>query len=64
MPRLEDDHVPFQKRKVPILHVIPIPFPKTWHTKADNLENIDKPTTMALLLLFRAFLFEYFSLAA
>jgi glutaminyl-peptide cyclotransferase len=46
------------------LHVIPVPFPRTWHTKADNLDNIDQPTTMALLLLFRAFLFEYFSLAA
>lgn len=29
---IEDDHIPFVKRGVSILHVIPTPFPKVWHT--------------------------------
>ena len=30
--RVEDDHMPFLKRGVDILHVIANPFPKVWHT--------------------------------
>lgn len=30
--QIEDDHVPFITRGVSVLHVIPIPFPKVWHT--------------------------------
>ncbi|RUP52359.1 hypothetical protein BC936DRAFT_145885, partial [Jimgerdemannia flammicorona] len=29
---IDDDHVPFLIRGVPILHIIPVPFPKMWHT--------------------------------
>ncbi|KAG0311433.1 hypothetical protein BGZ99_010173, partial [Dissophora globulifera] len=29
---IEDDHVPFLLRGVPILHIIPTPFPAVWHT--------------------------------
>lgn len=29
---IEDDHVPFLRRGVPILHLIATPFPKVWHT--------------------------------
>ncbi|KAK5985541.1 Glutaminyl-peptide cyclotransferase [Trichostrongylus colubriformis] len=31
-----DDHLPFMKRGVPILHLIPRPFPRVWHTAEDN----------------------------
>jgi glutaminyl-peptide cyclotransferase len=29
---IEDDHVPFLRHGVPILHVIANPFPRVWHT--------------------------------
>lgn len=29
--RISDDHVPFLERGVPIVHVIPWPFPRVWH---------------------------------
>ncbi|KAI0193511.1 glutaminyl-peptide cyclotransferase [Astrocystis sublimbata] len=38
---IADDHVPFMKRGVPILHVIPMPFPPTWHTMEDDAEHLD-----------------------
>lgn len=28
---IEDDHIPFMQRGVPILHLIPSPFPEQWH---------------------------------
>jgi hypothetical protein len=28
---VDDDHRPFLQRGVPILHLIPLPFPKVWH---------------------------------
>lgn len=30
--RIEDDHLPFMRLGVPILHVIATPFPRVWHT--------------------------------
>uniref|UniRef100_A0A7S1HXI9 Peptidase M28 domain-containing protein n=1 Tax=Eutreptiella gymnastica TaxID=73025 RepID=A0A7S1HXI9_9EUGL len=33
---IEDDHTPFLERGVPILHIIPWPFPKEWHTAGDD----------------------------
>lgn len=32
MGYIDDDHVPFLQRGVPILHVITSPFPQVWHT--------------------------------
>ena len=29
---IEDDHIPFLRLGVPILHVISNPFPRVWHT--------------------------------
>jgi glutaminyl-peptide cyclotransferase len=29
---IEDDHLPFLERNVPVLHLISVPFPKVWHT--------------------------------
>ena len=28
---IEDDHIPFKRRGVPILHLIAYPFPREWH---------------------------------
>lgn len=38
---IEDDHVPFKKRGVPCLHLLPLPFPSTWHTEKDDFESLD-----------------------
>ncbi|KAI1421311.1 glutaminyl-peptide cyclotransferase [Xylaria sp. FL1777] len=38
---IADDHVPFMVRGVPILHVIPTPFPPTWHTMEDDVDHLD-----------------------
>ncbi|KAI1342847.1 glutaminyl-peptide cyclotransferase [Xylariaceae sp. FL0016] len=38
---VQDDHVPFMVRGVNVLHIIPTPFPDTWHTMNDNAEHLD-----------------------
>lgn len=60
--RIEDDHLPFLERDVPILHVIPGPFPKVWHTSQDNRRNIDLDTIENLNKIFRVFVASYFYL--
>lgn len=41
---VEDDHIPFMHRGVPILHVIASPFPSVWHTMDDDGAHLDMPT--------------------
>ncbi|KAJ1372659.1 hypothetical protein KIN20_034865 [Parelaphostrongylus tenuis] len=41
---VEDDHIPFLKRGVPVLHLITVPFPKVWHTANDNPSVLHYPT--------------------
>jgi Zn-dependent M28 family amino/carboxypeptidase len=38
---IADDHVPFMMRGVSVLHVIPTPFPPTWHTMDDDADHLD-----------------------
>ncbi|XP_064484929.1 glutaminyl-peptide cyclotransferase-like isoform X2 [Ornithodoros turicata] len=59
---VEDDHIPFLKRGVPIVHLIPNPFPSVWHTLADNRENLHHPTIANLNKVFKVFVAEYLSL--
>ncbi|XP_034482049.1 glutaminyl-peptide cyclotransferase isoform X2 [Drosophila innubila] len=56
---VEDDHIPFLRRNVPILHLIPMPFPSVWHTQHDNESVIDYATTNNLALIIRLFTLEY-----
>jgi len=56
---VEDDHKPFLLRGVPILHLIPIPFPESWHKLGDNEASLDEDTIVNLLHVFRRFLKEY-----
>ncbi|XP_065883220.1 glutaminyl-peptide cyclotransferase-like isoform X2 [Dysidea avara] len=60
--RIEDDHIPFLKKGVPILHLIAYPFPSVWHKASDNLSALDKPTISNLRKIFIVFLHEYFYL--
>ncbi|XP_055916564.1 glutaminyl-peptide cyclotransferase isoform X2 [Eupeodes corollae] len=56
---IEDDHVPFLRLGVPIVHLIPIPFPNEWHTKDDDMSIIDYTTTENLNRILRIFVMEY-----
>ncbi|VDM04937.1 unnamed protein product [Schistocephalus solidus] len=59
MQGIEDDHIPFIDRGVPVLHLIPLPFPPQWHTLEDNLENVDMRTVRDLQLLVAGFVSRY-----
>ncbi|CAG2178056.1 unnamed protein product [Oppiella nova] len=59
---IEDDHIPFLNKGVPILHVIPTPFPEVWHKDSDNRQNIHSPTTNNLLKIFKIFVVQYLHL--
>ncbi|KAI7878767.1 hypothetical protein K492DRAFT_208763 [Lichtheimia hyalospora FSU 10163] len=59
---MSDDHIPFLRRGVDILHLIPHPFPKEWHNEMDNADCIDPPVVRNLARLFRGFVLEYLEL--
>ncbi|KAF9420579.1 hypothetical protein BGZ94_009091 [Podila epigama] len=59
---VEDDHIPFLHRGVPIFHVIPVPFPSVWHTLADDASAISQEVVTGWANIFRAFTVEYLSL--
>lgn len=56
---IEDDHIPFLRRNVPILHIIPVPFPEVWHKMDDNLEAVDLLSVENLNKILRIFVAEY-----
>ncbi|XP_054649804.1 glutaminyl-peptide cyclotransferase-like a [Dunckerocampus dactyliophorus] len=56
---VQDDHIPFLHRGVPVLHIIATPFPKFWHTLDDTEENIHRPTVENLTKIMAVFLAEY-----
>lgn len=60
---IEDDHIPFLIRDVPVLHLIPTPFPDCWHTSDDNRDAIDIHTVENLNKIIRVFVAEYLHLA-
>ncbi|XP_028920803.1 glutaminyl-peptide cyclotransferase-like protein [Ornithorhynchus anatinus] len=55
---VDDDHAPFLRRGVPVLHLIATPFPTVWHTPADTEENLDPPTVRNLSRILVVFLAE------
>jgi glutaminyl-peptide cyclotransferase len=56
---ISDDHLPFMKMGVPILHVIPSPFPHVWHTIQDDGEHLDMATTRDWAKIVTAFALEW-----
>lgn len=60
--RIEDDHLPFQKKGVPILHLITTPFPREWHTPKDNKDIIDMDSVYNMNLILKVFITEYLHL--
>jgi len=61
-PFVLDDHVPFMARGVDILHLIPIPFPRVWHTIEDDGEHLDTATTEDWATIVTAFAAEWMEL--
>lgn len=60
---IEDDHIPFANKGVPILHLIPVPFPHVWHTLEDDGDHLDIPTMYDLSLIMTCFVAEYMNLS-
>lgn len=48
-----DDHIPFAQAGVPILHLIPIPFPDVWHRITDDRTALDPDTCHDIALILR-----------
>ncbi|XP_042556452.1 glutaminyl-peptide cyclotransferase-like protein isoform X1 [Dipodomys spectabilis] len=59
---VEDDHIPFLRRGVPVVHLIATPFPTVWHTPADTEANLHPPTVHNLSRILAVFLAEYLGL--
>ncbi|XP_029426889.1 glutaminyl-peptide cyclotransferase-like protein [Rhinatrema bivittatum] len=59
---VQDDHIPFLQRGVPVLHFISTPFPRVWHTMDDTEENLHPPTIENLCKIVTIFLAEYLQL--
>ncbi|KAJ2968085.1 hypothetical protein NUW58_g10301 [Xylaria curta] len=59
---IADDHVPFMVRGVPILHVIPTPFPPTWHTMDDDADHLDPDSIGDWAKIITAFAAEWLEL--
>lgn len=59
---VQDDHIPFLQRGVPVLHFITTPFPSFWHTLDDTEENMHPPTVENLTKILAVFLAEYLGL--
>ncbi|KAI1433844.1 glutaminyl-peptide cyclotransferase [Xylaria sp. CBS 124048] len=59
---IADDHVPFMVRGVPILHLIPTPFPSTWHTLLDDADHLDSESIDDWAKILTAFVAEWLEL--
>ncbi|KZT09609.1 uncharacterized protein LAESUDRAFT_695278 [Laetiporus sulphureus 93-53] len=59
---IEDDHIPFLRAGVSVLHVIANPFPSVWHTLQDDATALDVPTMRRWNLILRVFMSEYLGL--
>ena len=60
--QVEDDHKPFLKRGVPVLHLIPYPFPAAWHTQGDDLNDINWDQVENLATITRCFAAHYLNI--
>ena len=56
--QIGDDHMPFLQRGTDILHVIPVPFPRVWHTMEDDASALDQSVVDDLARIFALFTAE------
>ncbi|TBU43612.1 hypothetical protein BD309DRAFT_990869 [Dichomitus squalens] len=59
---IEDDHIPFLRLGVDVLHIIASPFPRVWHTLKDDASALDIATMRRWNLILRVFMAEYLHL--
>jgi len=59
---VEDDHIPFLRRGVRVLHLIPLPFPRVWHTTEDDSNALSEETIFELVQVLGVFVAEYLHL--
>ncbi|KAH8363876.1 hypothetical protein KR084_000195 [Drosophila pseudotakahashii] len=59
----DDDHLPFLRRNVPVVHLISWKFPDVWHLAGDVEQNVDYNTTEQFGLILRMFVMEYLNSA-
>ncbi|KAK7757962.1 hypothetical protein SLS62_000340 [Diatrype stigma] len=59
---IQDDHVPFMARGVPVLHVIPSPFPAVWHRMEDDGAHLDPAAVADWAKIVAAFVAEWMEL--
>ncbi|KAI2636641.1 peptidase family M28 [Xylaria nigripes] len=59
---IQDDHIPFMRRGVPVLHVIASPFPTVWHRMEDDGAHLDLPTVRDWARIVTAFALEWLDL--
>lgn len=52
---VEDDHIPFLRRGVEVLHLISTPFPAVWHKESDNASALDYNLIDDFSRIFRVF---------
>ncbi|GFN97063.1 glutaminyl-peptide cyclotransferase-like [Plakobranchus ocellatus] len=53
---IEDDHIPFLRNGVDILHLISTPFPSVWHKSSDDWDHLDFNLIDNFSRIFRVFL--------
>lgn len=56
---VEDDHIPWLRRGVPVVHLIPAPFPVVWHTEQDSIANLDQSAVRHLTALIELGVLSY-----
>jgi glutaminyl-peptide cyclotransferase len=59
---IQDDHVPFHQKGVPVVHLISYPFPSVWHKPSDNETALHYPTIRDIGKILRVFVTEYLGL--
>jgi len=59
---IEDDHIHFFRKNVPILHLIASPFPSVWHNMGDDRRAVHMPTVRKLNRILRLFVAHYLEL--
>lgn len=59
---VEDDHIPFLRNNVKVVHLIATPFPSVWHRAGDDASAIHHPTVNNLMKIFKVFLVEHLKL--
>lgn len=59
---IEDDHIPFMRKGVKILHVIASPFPSVWHKLSDDASALHHATIRDLIAIFKSFIAEFLHL--